>query len=57
MDDSTGGYPGPAGKAWNATTLYRMALNPVYIGTWVYGKHGRWATPDIRSGSRSRSRH
>jgi site-specific DNA recombinase len=23
-----------------------MALNPVYIGTWVYGKHGRRATPE-----------
>jgi site-specific DNA recombinase len=40
------GIPSPSGKLWNATTLYRMGLNPVYVGIWVYGKHGRRSTPE-----------
>jgi DNA invertase Pin-like site-specific DNA recombinase/DNA transposition AAA+ family ATPase len=45
-DLNSRGIPGPSGKDWNATTLYRMGLNPVYVGTWVYGKNGQRSTPE-----------
>jgi DNA invertase Pin-like site-specific DNA recombinase len=46
IDLNQRGVPGPSGKDWNATTLYRMGLNPVYVGTWVYGKNGHRSTPE-----------
>ncbi|GIM44491.1 resolvase-like protein [Collibacillus ludicampi] len=32
------GYKPPKGKAWYATTIYRILRNPVYMGKFYYGK-------------------
>jgi site-specific DNA recombinase len=35
------GLTGPRGGRWNVSTLYDMANNPVYAGTWLYGRRER----------------
>lgn len=35
------GLPAPAGKEWNANAVLRIARNPVYTGTLIWGRH-RW---------------
>lgn len=32
---------GPRGTRWSEATLYYMAINPVYAGTWLYGQRDR----------------
>jgi len=44
------GIPSPAGKHWTNKVIQRMATNPVYIGTWIYGRHGQRCTPEQHNG-------
>jgi site-specific DNA recombinase len=39
------GVPGPGGRRWNTTVLHRIARNPVYSGTWLYGWRSGHAEP------------
>ena len=41
------GVPGPTGTHWNFASIHRIVTNPVYIGTWVYGRHHkRWRSAE-----------
>ncbi len=40
------GVPAPRGGAWTAKAVRGMARNPVYCGTWVYGRLGQTVTPE-----------
>lgn len=35
------GLTGPRGGRWSVATVYDMANNPVYAGTWLYGRRER----------------
>jgi len=37
--------PGPRGGRWLPSAVYRVGADPVYAGTWHYGKHGRRVSP------------
>jgi site-specific DNA recombinase len=40
------GVPWRKSGKWTAKLIQRIATNPVYAGTWIYGRHGRHVTPD-----------
>ena len=44
------GVPGPSGGPWNQKAIQRIASDPVYVGSWVYGKHGRRVSPETTDG-------
>jgi site-specific DNA recombinase len=33
------GIPSATGRRWANKMIQRMATNPVYVGTWIYGRH------------------
>ena len=45
VDLNERGVPGPGGGRWNTKVLHRMARNPVYRGTWLYGWRSGHAEP------------
>jgi site-specific DNA recombinase len=47
---SAEGIPGPRGGNWNPRAIWSMAHDPVYAGTWVFGKRRRRVTPDDEVG-------
>lgn len=49
VDLNDRGVPGPGGGRWNTKVLHRMARNPVYCGTWLYGRRGQSAAPEAAS--------
>lgn len=40
------GIPGPTGGRWSFKAVNRIGVDPVYCGSWVYGKNGRRVSPD-----------
>jgi site-specific DNA recombinase len=44
------GIPSPTGKRWTNKVIQRMATNPVYVGTWVYGRPGERCAPEDHKG-------
>ncbi|MDP9364993.1 MAG: recombinase family protein, partial [Chloroflexota bacterium] len=44
------GVTGPTGRLWGHKAIHRIATNPVYVGIWVYGRHGRRASPEDHDG-------
>ncbi len=47
------GIPSPSGKQgkhWTNKVIQRMANNPVYAGTWIYGRHQQRCTPENHNG-------
>lgn len=40
------GVPGPRGGRWTGRAVWYIAIDPVYAGTWVFGKVRRRVTPD-----------
>ncbi len=46
MGSTTEGVPGPRGGRWMGRAVWYMAIDPVYAGTWVFGKVRRRVTPD-----------
>ena len=40
------GIPSPNGRTWRHKAIHRIAINPAYAGTLVYGQNGRRVTPD-----------
>ncbi|HMM42006.1 MAG TPA: recombinase family protein [Thermomicrobiales bacterium] len=46
------GIPGPTGGPWRMRVVNRIGQSPVYMGVWIYGKHGRRVGPDSDVGIR-----
>jgi site-specific DNA recombinase len=44
------GIPSPTGKRWLNKVIQRMATNPVYVGTWIYGRFDQRCTPEDHNG-------
>gem|GEM_PF-822105 len=36
------GIPSPSGRHWVHKAVWRILVNPVYTGTWLYGRAGRY---------------
>ena len=56
VDLNLRGVPAPGGGRWSSQSLHRMARNPVYCGTWLYGRRNRPANRRSRTQSPSRWR-
>jgi site-specific DNA recombinase len=44
------GIPSSSGKRWTNKVIQRMATNPVYVGTWIYGRFDQRCTPEDHNG-------
>jgi site-specific DNA recombinase len=43
------GIPGPRGKGWGKTGIYKILTNEIHTGTFVWGKNSKRGLPPIRA--------
>ncbi len=46
---NTRGIPGPNGKGWSKTSLYKILTNEIYTGVFVWGRNSKQGLPPVRT--------